>query len=196
MERIRKATSADAEFIAKMVIMALHMEKEGEEGERLLRHITELVMDEGSLYHWSRAVVIDGVGACVAYDGADYHPRRVRSFSFVCSDGLPVVEDNSSLLAQPDETQAGEYYIDSLAIMPEYRGKGYGRLFLQHAVKEGTAIGLVPYLLVDPANTGAVRLYTSLGFEGESTLHVFSTDFMKMKYTERETREDKHPDNA
>ena len=62
MERIRKATSADAEFIAKMVIMALHMEKEGDEGERLLRHITELVMDEGSLYHWSRAVVIDGIG--------------------------------------------------------------------------------------------------------------------------------------
>ena len=196
MERIRKATSADAEFIAKMVIMALHMEKEGEEGERLLRHITELVMDEGSLYHWSRAVVIDGIGACVAYDGTDYHPRRVRSFSFVCSDGLPVVEDNSSLLAQPDETQAGEYYIDSLAIMPEYRGKGYGSLFLQHAIKQGIDIGLIPSLLVDPTNTGAVRLYSSLGFEGESTLHVFGTDFMKMKYTERETREDKHPDNA
>lgn len=196
MERIRKATSADAEFIAKMVIMALHMEKEGDEGERLLRHITELVMDEGSLYHWSRAVMIDGIGACVAYDGTDYHPRRVRSFSFVCSDGLPIMEDNTALLAQPDETQAGEYYIDSLAIMPEYRGKGYGSLFLQHAVKEGTAMGLTPSLLVDPTNTGAVRLYSSLGFEGESTLHVFGTDFMKMKYTERETREDKHPDNA
>lgn len=193
MERIRKATSADAGFIAKMVIMALHMEKEGEEGERFLQHITELVMDEGSLYHWSRAVMIDGIGACVAYDGADYHPRRVRSFSFVCSDGLPIMEDNSALLTQPDETQEGEYYIDSLAIMPEYRGKGYGSLFLRHAIKEGTALGLTPSLLVDPKNTGAVRLYNSLGFEGESTLFVFGSDFRKMKYAEREVRKYSHP---
>ena len=177
---LRPATSADAEFVAKVVIMALHMEKDGEEGEELLRHITELVRDEGTLYHWSRAVVADGIGAIVAYDGADYHERRLRTFSFVCSDGKPIMEDVSGLLAQPDETCQGEYYLDSLAIMPEHRGKGYGSAFLLNAMETGRKRGLNPALLVDPANTGALKLYKSLGFDGTDTLFVFGLDFIKM----------------
>lgn len=177
---LRPATSADAEFVAKVVIMALHIDMEGEEGAELLRHVTELVMDEGTLYHWSRAVVADGVGAIVAYDGKDYHERRLKTFSFICSDGKPIMEDVSGLLAQPDETSEGEYYLDSLAIMPEHRGKGYGSAFLLDAVKKGREKGLKPALLVDPANTGAVRLYKSLGFDGTDTMFVFGLDYLKM----------------
>lgn len=161
--------------------MALHMETEGEEGARLLSRFTELVNDEKTLYHWSRAYIIDNVGACVAYDGADYHERRLYSFSFVCSDGLPVIGDNSHLLVQPDETCAGEYYIDSLAIMPEYRGHGYGRQLLQHAVSTGKAQGLCPTILVDPANTSALKLYESVGFSGSETLFVFGLDYLKLR---------------
>lgn len=65
-----------------------------------------------------------------------------------------------------DETQAGEVYLDSLAVMPDHRGKGIAtsllRAMIEKAAKEGhPAVGL----LVDKGNPNAERLYLHVGFE-------------------------------
>ena len=61
---------------------------------------------------------------------------------------------------------SSEFYLDSLAVLPEYRGRGIGAQLI-NAVKErafneyGKNLGL----LVDFENPDAERLYQSVGFE-------------------------------
>lgn len=191
MVELRTATAEDSEFIAKMILVALHIEIKG--NDKFLSHMKELVEDEGTLYHWSRCIIAVStnpvnsnresslIGLCLAYDGVDYHARRLRSFSFVCSDGEPVANGNSTaLLEQPDESGVGEWYVDSLAVIPEYRGKGIGRLLVADAVERGKAKGLKPTILVDPDNTPAVKLYESVGFVYKEQMFVFGQIYNKM----------------
>lgn len=198
MIRIRKARKEDCSFIARMVMMALHITIE--DNERLYCHMVELVEDEHTLYHWSRAMIAEEtgdstegcmssvrdddalpVGLCLAYDGADYHERRVYSFSFVCADGKAVSENNGELLAQPDESERGEFYVDSLAVIPERRGKGIGKMMLCDALRRASMLGLTPSILVDPNNAPALNLYKSVGFVFEEEMRVFGENYHKYK---------------
>lgn len=184
MIELRKATIEDCEFIAKMVMMALHITEE--DNERLYNHMVELVRDRKTLYYWERCIIaIDDdcnnkpVGMCLAYDGVDYPERREYSFSFVCTDGKLLSENNSDLLCQPDEAGWGEMYVDSLAILPEYRGKGIGRMLLMDALKRSVKLALMPTILVDPNNESALKLYKSVGFEFGEEMRVFGVNYHK-----------------
>ena len=66
----------------------------------------------------------------------------------------------------PDETGAGEFYIDSLAVKEAYRGRGIARMLLQQTIEKARQTGIPRAgLLVDKANPNAERLYKTLGFE-------------------------------
>jgi ribosomal protein S18 acetylase RimI-like enzyme len=163
---IRKATKDDATLIAKVVAMAI-----GEEsavlygGDNYMNVFEEIALLEDSQYSYRNTFVaeVDGnaVGAVVAYDGADLHPLRKST--------LDVISKHTGREMQiADETDASEFYLDSLAVLPEYRGRGIGAKLI-HAVKEkafneyNKNLGL----LVDFENPDAERLYKSVGFERE-----------------------------
>lgn len=58
-----------------------------------------------------------------------------------------------------------ELLINNLAVRPDRRRLGLGRLLLTHALKEGLDSGcLVAYLEVRPSNEAAIHLYESHGF--------------------------------
>ena len=65
-----------------------------------------------------------------------------------------------------DETQAGELYLDSLAVLPDYRRQGIARKLLL-ATKERANRQDLPCvgLLVDKDNPVGEALYTSVGFQ-------------------------------
>ena len=64
-----------------------------------------------------------------------------------------------------DETQAGELYLDSLAVLPEYRHRGIAKALLLATKKRADKLGLPCVgLLVDKGNPTAEALYTSVGF--------------------------------
>ena len=59
----------------------------------------------------------------------------------------------------------GELQINNIAIDPEHRRKGLGRLLLRAALEEGTRRGCrLALLQVRPSNQAALSLYRSLGF--------------------------------
>ena len=60
--------------------------------------------------------------------------------------------------------EAGEYYIDSLAVNESYRHQGLATLLLKKLIDQKGQRQPVG-LLVDKGNPGAERLYRSLGFE-------------------------------
>ena len=161
---IREAAIGDAPLIAKVVAMAI-----GEEGTRhycgddhqsVLEEIARL---EDSQYSYRNAIIaeVDGVpaGAAVAYDGADLYAMRDVTLKHIFN-------RTGKTHNIEDETDASEVYLDSIAVLPEYRGLGIGKRLLQ-TLKEKTLneYGKNLGLLVDFENPNAERLYKSVGFE-------------------------------
>ena len=162
---IRKATKDDAALIAKVVAMAI-----GDDiakvycGENHQMVLKELARMEVSQYSYRNVLVaeVDGMpaGAAVAYDGADLYKLREATLKVISK------YRDEELKITEDETDASEYYLDSLGVLPEYRGCGVGAKLIL-ALKE---IAYEKYnkplgLLVDFENPKAERLYKSLGFE-------------------------------
>ena len=87
----------------------------------------ELCRMEESLYSWKHAdMAIDvatgePAGCLISYDGGLYADLRQKTFAYALQRiGKEMPESGM-------ETQAGEFYIDSLAVLPEYRGFKTGR---------------------------------------------------------------------
>ena len=73
-----------------------------------------------------------------------------------------------------DETHPGEYYLDSLGVLPEYRRLGIGGRLLTALRDKAFAEGHERAgLLVDVENPGAEHLYHTLGFERVETRSLF-----------------------
>ena len=156
---IRKARPEDAGFIALVVAMALA----GDETHWLYGVFKELAARERTQYSYRNVLVAETggkpVGAIVGYDGGRLHELREPIFELVR-------ERMGKSIDIEDETGDGEFYLDSLAVLPEYRGCGVGRMLLcamrGMAVEAGyERVGLI----VDFDNPRAEALYSSLGFE-------------------------------
>lgn len=100
------------------------------------------------------------VGVCVSYDGEKL--RQLRQ-PFIDGARLAFGIDHSNM---PLETGAGELYIDSLAVLPEYRGHGIATRLLGEAKEKCARMGIPALgLLVDAGNPKAERLYKRCGFD-------------------------------
>lgn len=153
-----------------------------EQIESFARHIC---IREDVLYSWRNTLIaeLDGtaVGMLTAYDGRYYHEMRLRTMALV-KEHLGV-----EFPGMEDEAVAGEYYLDSLAVMPHYRGRGIGRELLRRGIAQGQDLGLSVTLAVDPCNDRAKALYHSLGFRPRGTLFIFGHNYDKMYITRRDT---------
>ena len=157
---VREAQKSDAEFVATAVFMALG----GDPKARALYPIfRELAGRELSQYSYRNALVatVDGepAGAIVAYDGARLQELRVPLIALI-------KEQLGESLEIEEETAAGEFYIDSLAVAPSFRGKGVGLRLLAAMRDKAFDSGYENVgLLVDFDNPRAEKLYSSAGFK-------------------------------
>ena len=161
---IRDAKKSDAPTIAQAVAMAIGDENAvknycGENYTTILKQIAE---HENSQYSYLNTLIAEinntPVGVVIGYDGAKLHQLRATTYSIIYNE----LGRTPSI---PDETQAGEFYLDTLAVLPEYRGAGIGRQLINaicdKAFSQGhSRVGLI----VDFDNPRAETLYTSLGF--------------------------------
>ena len=64
------------------------------------------------------------------------------------------------------ETQADEFYISNLAVLPAFQGRGVGQALLEHAETLARAVGLGKCsLIVSYAHAPARRLYEKIGYQ-------------------------------
>jgi ribosomal protein S18 acetylase RimI-like enzyme len=69
------------------------------------------------------------------------------------------------------ETQADEFYISNLAVLPAFQGRGVGKALLEHAETLARTAGLGKCsLIVSYAHASARRLYEKLGYQ---TVHKY-----------------------
>lgn len=171
----RPAGPEDALFIARGFHTAMLYEDVPE--ERILLFAEKICTRDDVLYSWKNTLLAcDGdtpVGMLTAYDGRFYPTLRATTMQLI-KELLGTVFEGME-----DEASCGEYYLDSLAVIKDHRGRGIGRMLLQKGIEEGQRLGLKTTLAVDPVNERAQRLYHSLGFEQVGELFIFGHTYYK-----------------
>ena len=169
MIEIKNARKEQSSDIARLIMTAmtddccLHFCGVGYGLEDFRGMMTMLVEREDSQYSFRNTLVaMDGdrlVGIAVSYDGSRLHELRQ---AFVEAAKTCIGKDHSGM---DDETQAGELYLDSLAVLPDYRRQGIARRLLKATKEKADRMGLPCVgLLVDKGNPAGEALYVSVGF--------------------------------
>lgn len=169
---IRMARKEEAGQIAELFMLAWPvdeiLESNGISYAQLHESVTMVAAAKDTIYSYENTVVAEAdgkvVGAICAYDGADY--LRLKQ---------PIVDilGKDSGFAELKETEAGEFYLDSVGVLPEYRGRGIASRLFEAQCERAASLGhKTAGLIVDEDKPKAEALYIRLGFR-----HVDNKDF-------------------
>lgn len=171
MIEIREATKNQAPEIADLIMIAMTDEcclyfcGDGYGLEDFRNMMTMLVEAEVSQYSYKNTMVaMDAdkvVGISVSYDGGRLHELRC---AFIEAAKEHIGKDHTGM---DDETQPGELYLDSLAVLPEYRRLGIAKKLVMTDKKRAERMRLRLGLLVDKDNPEGEAFYTHVGFQYE-----------------------------
>lgn len=188
--KIRKATIEDSQRIAELMFLAMEdilyafmgAKDTAKAKELLLYFITR----EDNQYSFQNCLVAETgneiTGSITIYDGARLQDLREPVAEYIRTNF------NAAFIPE-DETEPGEYYIDSLGVCPSHQGKGIGTQMLEFVIHEHVHIKRRTLgLLVDEDNPNAERLYLRAGFEPEG---LRSLAGKKMKHLQ--IKQDKEP---
>lgn len=164
---IRKATIKDSESIATHLLLAMEdiiykflSKNDYTTAKAFLLYFIE---KENNQYSYQNCFVAEDENEIIAavsiYDGGKLNQLREPIIQYVRANYNPTFNPE-------DETQSGEYYIDSLGVNPKCQGRGIGSKVLQflidlYVIEKQQALGL----LVEEDNPNAKKLYLKLGFK-------------------------------
>ena len=173
---IRDACIEDVPVVAWTVLTALDMSTD--DMDRFVKSCS----DEDTMYSWKNSIIatVDNVpvGCLIAYDGSRYDELRKKTWSSLWED-----TDSSIIENTGKEAHEGEFYLDSMAILPEYRKLGIGKLLIGYAIKKGKDLGcLYSSLLVDVNKPRLKAYYETIGFKEFGKMEFFGHEYYRMKY--------------
>lgn len=182
---IRQAEPEDAAAIAPLIVLAMNSLAAKFVGSRdpeaSLPLFEKFAALPGNQYSYENVLIYeDKEGVCgmiSAYDGAKLEALRNPFLKYVALeyDFIEVPEN---------ETQAGEYYIDCVSVLPRTQGQGIGKELIKALLKHAGRAGYKKVgLLVSKGNTRAEKLYASLGFQIVNEREFMGNDYFHMQYT-------------
>lgn len=181
---VRKARPAEGRFIARCVMSAIGMPVFSRDFSRKDFDILEVLSGAcampDTLYSYRNTLVATvgdiPVGCIVAYDGARYEKMKGKTFAMVKEKtGYEFKSDFEN------ETEAGEYYLDSLCVLPSFRGHGIGKLLISQSLETAEGLGFpIATLIVESGNDFLQEYYRDCGFEPEGKKACFGKDFTRM----------------
>ena len=194
---IRDAHEDDAEFLAQVILAAAHLSDMGaattasadtannadtanSNGTATSAgDLTTICRRTDTLYSWRNARIACAcgkrAGAMVSYPGDIY--VDARSITFPLLPGLRQAQIDATDI----ETLPGEWYLDSLAVLPEFRRAGLGKMLVMDAIERGRNAGYAQFtLLAEKSSTHLVEYYTRLGFTIESSKLYLGNAYWRM----------------
>ena len=164
---IRKATTEDTSAIAKLIIVAMgdlaNKFRGSDNKNEVLALFEYFIKLKGNQYSLENILVHvinkNVVGAINAYDGGKIEELRKPFLAFINKNY------HKDSFKVESETEAGEFYIDTLSVNQSYQGKGIGKELLTAGIDWAKKLGHHKVgLLVDFGNPDAKRLYKKVGF--------------------------------
>ena len=182
---IRDAREDDAEFLAQVILAAAHLSDMGADTANSTAtaasagDLTAICRRTDTLYSWRNARIACAcgkrAGAMVSYPGDSYN--AARSITFPLLPGLTQAQIDATDI----ETLPGEWYLDSLAVLPEFRRAGLGKMLVMDAIERGRNAGYTQCtLLAEKSSTHLVEYYTRLGFDIESEKLYLGNAYWRM----------------
>jgi ribosomal protein S18 acetylase RimI-like enzyme len=171
---IRPAQPADAHAIAGLILLAMgrlaaKFANSDEHGKQVAL-FERFVAKTGNQYSYQNILVWDKAGEIcgmiIAYDGGRLAELRTPFLQYITTQ----LGFNGEL---EDETGAGEYYIDCLAVAPAHQAQGIAKKLFKALFERAAKLGHDTVgLLVSKGNDKAKKLYIDLGFvvQGDKTL--------------------------
>ena len=184
MLSFRDATPSDAPFLAKCIMAGMHfydIETQMPPERDIYDRLVECEKRDDLLYSYARTRVaeVDGsvAGSLLSYPGDIYREMREKTFRELWPEFFKIDQT-------PDqEADPGEYYLDTLAVLPQYRRHGIGRALLEDGIRKGQALGYGRITLVaDHDMPHLIRLYESIGFRQADIRYIFGVEFQRMIY--------------
>lgn len=171
---IRKATKADVEQVQLLVFRASQFVFEkalnSEDYRQQIQLFAEFYQQSETKFSWENILVYE-IDNCVVGCIVSYPAKEEATY----------IEKMTQLLANgyqfPAETIANTHYIDSLAVLPQYEGRGIATKLIQ-AVAESVEEPLS--LLVEQEKPGVKAYYEHLGFEALELVVFFDTPMYPM----------------
>lgn len=183
---IRDARPADAPFLAKGILAGMHFadfdDQLSDEVSDIFKNLVVCEGREDTLYTYrqTRVAEVDGklAGALLSYPGALYKELKENTFREFLPDLFARFGNDEP------ETDPGEYYLDSLAVHPDFRHMGIGSALLEDGIQIGLSKGFNRIALIaDAKMPHLIRIYESMGFVPADQRHAFGTDFLRMIYS-------------
>ena len=181
---IRDAREDDAEFLAQVILAAAHLSDMGaattaSTDTASIGDLTAICRRTDTLYSWRNARIACAcgkrAGAMVSYPGDIY--IAARSITFPLLPGLTQAQIDATDI----ETLPDEWYLDSLAVLPEFRRAGIGKMLVMDAIARGRNAGYAQFtLLAEKSSTHLVEYYTRLGFGIESEKLYLGNAYWRM----------------
>lgn len=174
---IRDATADDVKFVSDCVLASVDLYDFVNDSIEKYIAMEVCGMDDTLYsYHNARIATVDGraVGCLVSYDGSIYEEARKKTFQIFKDAGREMTDTGV-------ETLPGEYYLDSMAILPEYRGCDIGHILMKDGIEKAGRLGIRKVgLIVEESKPELQKYYSVLGFRPVGEMKAFGDVYMKM----------------
>ncbi len=183
--RLQPAATDDAELAAQLIYATMGSMADyllgGDDASQAHRMIALLFRRPKNRYSYQYAdlALVDGevVGLLLSYPGT-----MMKALHFPMVKNLFAVNGfraalrffyRSLPLMTVKEVEADEYFINNVAVFPQFQGHGVGKLLMELAEQKARASGLQKCALtVDIENERAVGLYKHLGYQVMDTVKI------------------------
>jgi ribosomal protein S18 acetylase RimI-like enzyme len=174
---IRDARAEDADVVVNLIIEAIEdlsnifagTNDQDVTRETFIKYFKE---EQGKFSHKQGIVAeVDGivVGSIMGYiwdDVEELDMQQIKHIENIYRDKPRVCKEYVEKIKSADEAFEGEYYIDNLAVVSEYRGLKISSLLIKEVEKRAEAMGNEKVsILADVLNEKAYEIYKKKGYK-------------------------------
>jgi len=181
---IRRAKIEDQDVVIELIVEAIenlsNIFTGYEENSLAKGRLKELYSLSKNRFSYDSCLVaeIDGevAGSIMAYPGVEMKKLNeplIEKLKERFKDNEEVFREFSQAIQESKEAFDDEYYIDNLAVVAKYRGRGISRALIEEAEKEGFTQGYNRIsILADINNEKAFSIYKKMGYVEDCELAV------------------------
>jgi ribosomal protein S18 acetylase RimI-like enzyme len=180
---IRPAQPNDAQAVVHLLFDAIkdigYQLTGGETEQEVLERLTDFYQKEGNRFSYTN-ILVKEADLRVAGMILIYHGSQADTIDKPIIERLRLIKNDPSLTIDK-EADEDEYYIDALAVAPEWGGRGFGTELIAAAEQRGHQLGYHKMALnVELYNERACSLYKKLGYVTDKETQINKKTYLHM----------------